>query len=212
MKVYIAWDRNPELSIAIASGRIDGLNVGEFQRLLDEGIDSDQSDLILDLEHVNFVSSAGLRVGVMTAKKLGQSKRQFALCSLPSPVREVFSISGFDKVIPIYGSRGAAIEALGKAREKGEGPERSRAGMVRSAYDVGIVEDNIQDIADFTLEKYEYANSKTLSPRLRRDAVNKIRDALWKRIEELRMQRKQILEDMFSSAEKILEEVVSKKP
>lgn len=210
MRIYIAWERKPGLSIAIASGRIDGRNVGDFERLLDEGIDSDENDLILDLERVNFVSSAGLRVGVMTAKKLSQTERRFALCSLPSTVREVFSISGFDKVIPIYGSRDSAIDALEKARDKGSGSERADAGMVRSAYDIGVVEDNIQDIAEFTIEKHEFANAKTLPRAIRREIAEKIREVLWARIKELRLQRKQILEDMFNSAEEILAEVVSK--
>ena len=210
MKVYIAWERTPGLSIAIASGRIDGMNVGDFQRLLDEGIDSDENDLILDLERVNFVSSAGLRVGVMIAKKLSKTKRQFALCALPSTVREVFSISGFDKVIPIYGSRESAIGALEKARGKGLDSESRDAGIVRSAYDIGVVEDNIQDIADFTIEKHEFANARTLPRAIRREASEKIREVLWERIRELRLQRRQILEDMFSSAEEILAEVVTK--
>lgn len=208
MKVYIAWERNPGLSIAIASGRIDGMNVADFQRLLDEGIDLDENDLILDLERVNFVSSAGLRVGVMTAKKLSTTKRQFALCALPSTVREVFSISGFDKVIPIYGSRRSAIDALEEAR--GKGAESRDAGFVRSAYDIGVVEDNIQDIADFTIEKYEFANSRTLSRAIRGEIAENIRAVLWARIRELRLQRKQILEDMFNSAEEILAKAVSK--
>ena len=147
----------------------------------------------------------------MTAKKLSQTKRQFALCSLPSPVREVFSISGFDKVIPIYGSRTSAIDALEKARRDGPDSERSRPGIVRSAYDIGVVEDNIEDIADFTIEKYEFASAKSLPRAMRREAAERIREVLWARIRELRLQRKQILEDLFSSAEQILAETVSKK-
>ena len=86
-----------------------------------------------------------------------------------------------------------------------------KIGQVRSAVDFNIVGENILDIADFTVEKYEFRTDSTLSPETREEAVEKIKDALWKKVEELRLQRKQILEQMFSLADETLNEVVDKK-
>ena len=86
-----------------------------------------------------------------------------------------------------------------------------KIGQVRSSVDFNIVGENILDIADFTVEKYEFRTDSTLSPEMREEAVEKIKNALWKRIEELRLQRKQILEQMFSLADETLNEVVDKK-
>ena len=86
-----------------------------------------------------------------------------------------------------------------------------KIGQVRSSVDFNVVGDNILDIADFTVEKYEFRTDSTLSPEMREEAVEKIKDALWKKVEELRLRRKQILEMMFNLAEVTLSEVVEKK-
>ena len=46
---------------------------------------------------------------------------------------------------------------------------------------------------------------------MRAEAVEKIKDALWNRVEEMRLRRKQILETIFNLAEETLNEVVDKK-
>lgn len=86
-----------------------------------------------------------------------------------------------------------------------------KIGQVRSSVDFNVVGDNILDIADFTVEKYEFRTDSTLSPEMREEAVEKIREALWKKVEELRLRRKQILEMMFNLAEVTLNDVVEKK-
>ena len=83
--------------------------------------------------------------------------------------------------------------------------------QVRSSVDMNIVGENILDIADFTVEKYEFRTDSTLSPELRKEAVEQIKNALWKKVEELRMRRSQILQQMFNLADETLDDVVGKK-
>lgn len=86
-----------------------------------------------------------------------------------------------------------------------------KIGQIRSSVDLNILGENILDIADFTVEKYEFRTDSTLSPEMRAEAVEKIKDALWKRVEEMRLRRKQILEQIFNLADETLNEVVDKK-
>ena len=86
-----------------------------------------------------------------------------------------------------------------------------KIGQIRRSVDLNVLGDNILDIADFTVEKYEFRTDNTLSPEMRAEAVEQIKDALWKRVEEMRLRRKQILETMFNLAEVTLNEVVNKK-
>ena len=71
-----------------------------------------QKALILDFEQVSYISSAGLRVLLVTAKTLQGNGAELALCSLDDPIREVFGISGFDSIIPIHDSRAEALAAV----------------------------------------------------------------------------------------------------
>ncbi|MDE0144614.1 MAG: hypothetical protein OXI53_05470 [Nitrospira sp.] len=88
--------------------------------------------------------------------------------------------------------------------------DEEKMGSVRSAIHLTIVGDNISDIADFTIEKYEFKNDTTLSSETREAGLAKIKDALWHRVEELKKRRMQILAEMFSLAETTLDEVVDK--
>lgn len=88
-----------------------------------------------------------------------------------------------------------------------EGGKRS----VRSAADlVAIVGDTIEDIAAFTLEKYEFKHDTTLSDEIRKEGNGKIQDALSRRAAEIRQGRLQVLAEMFTLAENAFEEAVNK--
>ena len=82
---------------------------------------------------------------------------------------------------------------------------------VRYAVDFNIVGDNISDIAEFTVEKYEFKNDTTLSPELRDKAMKEITDVLWRQVEQLKQQHRRVLAQMFDAAESALEDVVGEK-
>ena len=88
--------------------------------------------------------------------------------------------------------------------------DQEKLGSVKSAVDLAIVGDNISDIAAFTLEKYEFKNDTTLSAELREAGDAKVKEVLWKRVEELKKRRMQILAEMFTLAETTLEEILNK--
>ena len=81
---------------------------------------------------------------------------------------------------------------------------------IKNSIDFGIVGDNILDIADFTVEKYEFRNDTTLPPDVREAAVSRIKDVLWQKVEAIKLRRQQILEDMFNAAQATLDDVVDK--
>lgn len=57
--------------------------------------------------------------------------------------------------------------------------DQEKRGSVKSAVDLAIVGDSINDIAAFTLEKYEFQNNCTLSPEVREAGEAKIKVVLW---------------------------------
>ena len=79
---------------------------------------------------------------------------------------------------------------------------------VKSMIDFNIVGDNILDIAGFAVEKYEFRNETALSAKVRVEVLNRVREALWQRVEELKMRRQQILQGMFDLADETVRRVV----
>ena len=69
--------------------------------------------MVLDLARLDYISSAGLRVVLLLAKKLKQAGGALALCDIQPSVREVFEISGFLAILTVCDTRAQAVAALG---------------------------------------------------------------------------------------------------
>ncbi len=108
----IETERQGDTLIAKAEGRIDGANAREFQTALEAAIDANDCSVVLNMERLSYISSAGLRVILLMAKTLQGRNRKLAICSLSESIREVFEISGFDKIIPIHASTVEALAAF----------------------------------------------------------------------------------------------------
>ena len=77
-----------------------------------DGVDAGPPTL-MDLTGLAYVSSAGLRVLLMAAKRARAQQRELALCGLGGNIQEVFNMSGFGRLFRIYGDRQEALAALG---------------------------------------------------------------------------------------------------
>ena len=82
-------------------GRIDDLTSAEFQSRLLAAVTSTGDDLVVDFSSVEYISSAGLRA-LMTASRLKPKERRLAVACLNSIVSEIFAISRFSHVVPVF--------------------------------------------------------------------------------------------------------------
>ncbi len=211
MPAQVKWSRREGILIAAPLGRIDGNNYIEVQKTLESGIDPDERAMILDFGQLGYISSAGLRVCLIIAKKFNPEGKAFGICNLSDSIREIVTVSGFHGIMSIYDSQSAAIQAItGKAGGGEEAAPASKTIPLRSSVDFDIVGENIQHIANFTIEKYEYQNDRTLPLKTREAVVAGITNALWLYVERLKTRRKQLLTEMFKSAETVLDDVVAK--
>lgn len=108
----VRTERNDGVLSAHVSGRVDSTNAREFEEAIRSVIEDNDRAVILDFEKLVYISSAGLRAVLMTAKNLWQRDAAFALCSMSEIVREVFEVSGFDKIITIHSSKDEALASL----------------------------------------------------------------------------------------------------
>ena len=210
MRISVDWVRNNGLLVAALVGRVDSSNADELQKMMEAEIAPKHKVLIMDFEQVSYISSAGLRVVVIMAKKFKGPYKKFGICGLSQQIHKIFKMSGLDRAMPVHGTRAEAIAEL-EQDEVEEVKKKEVKIEVKEAVDYVIVGDNIEDITNFTLEKYEFANDTVLSGEIRRVATTKIKTVLWQEIERLRHHRKMLLEKMFRDAEKTLNEVIAGK-
>ena len=83
------------------TGRIDGTNASGVERALVALMDSTGPDLVFNLASVDYLSSAGLRVVLVAAKKARAAGGRTVLCGATPAVHEVLKMSGFDRILEI---------------------------------------------------------------------------------------------------------------
>ncbi len=83
--------------------RIDSSVARDFEEHVSNRIAEGNTHFVVDFSRLSFISSAGMRVLLMTAKtlKAGGMGGTLVLCSMRDSIREIFAISGFDKIIMI---------------------------------------------------------------------------------------------------------------
>jgi anti-anti-sigma factor len=96
--------------VAIA-GNLDSATSPEAQKALDAVLVSARK-VALDFSELEYISSAGLRVLLGAAKRLRASGGTLRMFGLNQSVREVFEISGFSTILPVYPSEAEAIGAI----------------------------------------------------------------------------------------------------
>ena len=93
-------------------GRLDGTSALEAEQTVKTIIESENNRLLFDLEFLEYLSSAGLRVILGAAKEMKRREGKFVLCALNAYVKEVFEVSGFGAIIPIAESVEAGIKEI----------------------------------------------------------------------------------------------------
>ena len=82
-------------------GRIDASNAAAAEKEILAQVEAADFKLVIDLSQVEYLSSAGLRVLLIAAKKAKQNAGQTVLAAPRAAILEVFKMSGFDKIMKI---------------------------------------------------------------------------------------------------------------
>ena len=106
----IHMDRQADYSVLNLTGRLDGLTMGEVEKCFLEAVAAGEQRFVFDMEQLEYISSAGLRVMLLAMKKTKAIGGQLVLCGLSGMVEEVFQMSGFTAVFSIAASRQEAIQ------------------------------------------------------------------------------------------------------
>ena len=92
------------------SGRVDLSNADEFKDKLSAALGNASGGLIVDMGGVDYISSAGLRSLMIVFKASKAAGKQFAITALQPLLMEIFTISRFHLVFPLFDTARAAIE------------------------------------------------------------------------------------------------------
>jgi len=107
MEITTAVERD---IIAVSpKGRIDAVTAADFEKELARLAEEGHRNFLLDLQGLEYISSAGLRSILAFAKTLKGKEGRLVFASLQGPVKDVFRISGFGSIFKICDSREEAL-------------------------------------------------------------------------------------------------------
>ena len=91
-----------------AVGDLNAVSCGQLETLISSEIDAGRHRIVLDLDEIRYVSSAGLRVFLVSARKLSKDGA-FVLARPSESVAQILKMTGFDRIVQVEPSLEAAV-------------------------------------------------------------------------------------------------------
>src|SRR5215475_5667560 len=101
-----------DVCIVQITGRLEWGTSDSLAQRLHHLIDDGERRLVIDGEKLDYISSTGLRVLLVAAKRLKAVDGKIVLSSLKPHIIEVFEIAGFKSIFPIYGNVDQAAQQI----------------------------------------------------------------------------------------------------
>lgn len=100
------------VTVSKISGRMDATTVAQFNEECQNLLSAGAGRIIIDLEGLEYISSAGLR-GILTMGKACKSAgTALAFCSMQAMVADMFKLSGFTSILKVYPSLDEALAGM----------------------------------------------------------------------------------------------------
>ena len=105
-------EKSGAVLVASLEGQLNSGNAADLEDRMLGLVETGEHQWVLDLSRLDYISSAGLRVVLMLAKRLRGHQGRLVLCRLQPQVHEVFDISGFLSILTAVGTREEAVSQL----------------------------------------------------------------------------------------------------
>lgn len=96
----------------MVDGSLDADGTQELEQAVAGVLDQEPKHIVFDFSELDYINSSGLRVLVMAYQKLKKNDGVVAICGIKDYIKEVFEISGFDRVFRMHAGRKDALDEL----------------------------------------------------------------------------------------------------
>ena len=101
-----------EVKVVGFDGELDTNSAPEAESQLKQFVEQGVKKILLNFEKLDFISSSGLRILLVTGQQLKVAGGQLKLCSLNETVQEVFDISGFSTLLDVFQNEADALSGF----------------------------------------------------------------------------------------------------
>ena len=107
MEIY--QERRDHVLIVAPVGRVDTTTAPHLEQAVGAALDAGERRIVVDLEGVSYISSVGLRLLLVAAKRMRERQGLLVLCTLGDAVRQVLDLAGFLPLFTIEQTRDLAV-------------------------------------------------------------------------------------------------------
>ena len=102
------------------SGYLDAGNIQQFEVRINEIVGDSAKNIIVDLEELEYIYSAGIGVLLNAWNALSQIEGSLQIVNMPASIRRIFDVLGFSKVITIADTLEESLANLENGTVKSE--------------------------------------------------------------------------------------------
>ncbi len=103
---------NGEVTILELNGRLDSNTSKILEDKVMEVLGQGRKKLLMDFGDVDYINSTGLRVLLLALQQLKKNQGRLVLCSIKDYMKEVFEISGYTEIFPIFPDQGEGLKGF----------------------------------------------------------------------------------------------------
>jgi anti-sigma B factor antagonist len=107
--LFINTDTSQEVSLMKVTGRVDSETAPELDNALSSLLDSNRNKIVLDLQAVDYLSSAGLRALVKALKDAQNSGGDLRLVSVSEPIEVILRTVGMMQMFKLFPTNEEAV-------------------------------------------------------------------------------------------------------
>jgi stage II sporulation protein AA (anti-sigma F factor antagonist) len=107
----IGFEKVGDVLVVKPIGRLDSNSAPGSEKAMLGRIEHGERRMVLDFSALDYISSAGLRVVLILARRLRKADGRLVLFGMNDHNRDVFAISGFLTLLTVLDTRDAAIDA-----------------------------------------------------------------------------------------------------
>ncbi len=100
------------VTICYLSGHLDASMVSNLNGEIGSILEGKSKKLVFDLGELSYISSAGLRIFLFSAKKMKLKNGEVGLCSPSQNVKRILDLASLANVLQIYDDKEAALKVL----------------------------------------------------------------------------------------------------
>ena len=101
-----------EVKVVRMEGSLDTQTSPEAQTRITEFVDQGVTKIVVNFEKLDYVSSAGLRILLTTAKRLKGNGGELRICGLNGDVQDAFGFAGFHMILTVKKTESEALEGF----------------------------------------------------------------------------------------------------